>query len=288
MSRCRMPAGGPPRGRCTAAPGSPRSAGRVMRPPAASSSSRLRPSSNSMTRNAAPAARDAEVHHGHRVRVFDAAGRYAFPLEAGQGLRRAGGGGLEHLDRHQVLQAEVQRAVDRAEGAGPDRGVQAVLAGQDFARAQVRGARAVVHGRDLRPVPELGLDAGHHHREVQRLGHVVVGSRLQRLDHVAAVVARGGHDHRQLGRGPGLPHGPEDLHPGHAGHLDVQEHEVHGLPGDGVQGVGPAVRREDAIPLLLQAAAQHVAVHFIVVHDQQRGLGGGRIAHGGSSVTAAR
>ena len=51
---------------------------------------------------------------------------------------------------------------------------------------------------------ELRLDARQHHREVERLGDVVVGAEPQRLDDVLGRVAGGGHDDGQVRLGPAL------------------------------------------------------------------------------------
>jgi hypothetical protein len=49
---------------------------------------------------------------------------------------------------------------------------------------------------------------------------------------------------------------------------------------DDVEGGWVAVGQHDAVPMPLQAAAQHVPVEFLVVGDEQRGRGKGVGSHG--------
>ena len=218
---------------------------------------------------------DAEVGDGDRVGMLDAAGGDAFALEADQSLRAAAGGGLEHLDRHVVLQLEVAGAVDGPEGAGADERLQSVLACQHAARLGFRvrehGRQRLAAARGRAPRAELRLDAREHHREVERLDDVVVGARLQRPDHVLAVAAGGGHDDRKLRRAVGLAEPAQHFHAGQARHLDVEQEEVHSLAAHHLQRGRSVGGGEDAVALPLQAAAEHVPVHLVVVDDEQRG-----------------
>ena len=58
--------------------------------------------------------------------------------------------------------------------------------------------------------------------------------------------------------------------PVHAGHHDVEEHEVHALALHDVEGRGPVGGHEDGEAALLEAAGQHVQVGLVVVDHEQR------------------
>ena len=73
---------------------------------------------------------------------------------------------------------------------------------------------------------QLRPDARLRDREVDRLGHVVVGAGVERLDDVVAAVLRGHHDDRQLGDRARLPQPPQRLDAVHARHHHVEQHEI--------------------------------------------------------------
>ena len=68
---------------------------------------------------------------------------------------------------------------------------------------------------------------------IERLGDVVVGSKLQALHLVHCVITRREHHDRYIGERPDLA---EDLIPIDAGEPHVQQHNVRMLPLDNVQG----------------------------------------------------
>ena len=81
----------------------------------------------------------------------------------------------------------------------------------------------------------------------------------------------GDEDDRHLG--PLLPDLREEVHPGHAGHRQVRQHEVIGLALQRFQGLPAGGRRSDAVPFLLKQPGQQLADPLLVVHHQNPGVG---------------
>ena len=78
-------------------------------------------------------------------------------------------------------------------------------------------------------VGHLAGDPGQDHREIDRLGDVVIGAQLEGFDDVLALVPRGHHDDRQRG-GFGVPaKDAEDVQAAPFRHHDVQEDHVEGM-----------------------------------------------------------
>ena len=74
------------------------------------------------------------------------------------------------------------------------------------------------------PAPEETVDAGKEDREVERLGQVVVGARLEPVQHVVGARARGEqHDRHEL---PRRAEPPDHLEPVETGQHDVEEDDV--------------------------------------------------------------
>ncbi len=121
----------------------------------------------------------------------------------------------------------------------------------------------------LAPQDELGLDPREHHREVERLRHVVVRPQAQRLHHVLGRVPGGGHDDREVGLRDLPPHALQHVDAREAGHHDVEQHEVERLPGEAGEGPLPALRHLDREAPAPQPAREHVAVELVVVHDEE-------------------
>ena len=124
--------------------------------------------------------------------------------------------------------------------------------------------------RDRPLEQELGLDPCHHDREVERLGHVVVGAQPQGMDDLLALVPRRRHDHRQLGRRMPLAEDLEDLQAAETGHHDVEQDQVERPIRDQGECAGAVGADGDAVPLALEPAREHVAVQLVVVDDEQR------------------
>ena len=117
---------------------------------------------------------------------------------------------------------------------------------------------------------ELGLDTRHGHGEVDRLGHVVVRARIQGRDDVVTLVTRGHHDDGELRRRVRLADDLQHLETAQTGHFDVEENE-HEAPRRKDLERLPAVDSDrDVVAVPLQSARQHVAVHLVVVDDEDR------------------
>jgi hypothetical protein len=120
--------------------------------------------------------------------------------------------------------------------------------------------------RHLRP------DARQRDVEVDRLGHVVVGAELERLDHVLVAVLGGDHDDRQVDERAGLAHLAQRLDAAHPRHHHVEQHGVDAVRVDQLERARPALGGEDRVALARQAARERVAVHLLVVDEEQRGV----------------
>ena len=142
------------------------------------------------------AARDREVEDRHRVRMAHAAGGDALPPEAVEGVTGLERPRAQDLHRHRAVQLEMAGAIHGPVVAGADARLEAVAAAEHGADADF-GQRDRRRGRGLAPRAQRRLDAGHRHREVDGLGHVVVGALAERLHDVRAVGGRGDHDDRR-------------------------------------------------------------------------------------------
>ena len=116
--------------------------------------------------------------------------------------------------------------------------------------------------------PQRRLDASHQLDALDRLGHEVIGSRLERRDAVGdAVQRRDHHDRDEAAIGIGLD-APAHLVAVHAGHLHVEQHEV-GLAAVHRRQCGRPVRCESNLALHTgQAGLDELAVGDAVVHHQ--------------------
>ncbi len=117
---------------------------------------------------------------------------------------------------------------------------------------------------------QLGADAGQEHRELEGLGHVVVGAGLEPQDGVGVGRGCGQHDHR--GADPRLADQPARLAPVHVGQVDIQQDQVrlelarlaHGFAGR---------RRLGGAELLVQEQLfGERAPEFGIVVDDEDGL----------------
>ena len=133
------------------------------------------------------------------------------------------------------------------------------------------GDRRLAAGRRRRRLlgAQLGLDPGQGDGEIDRLDDVVVGAVVQGRDHVVAAGLGGRHDHRQLGLGMVAAQDLEHLDAVEAGHHDVQQHQVDRLAGDDLERPLAALGDLHLKALALEAPRQHVAVHLVVVDDEE-------------------
>ena len=174
---------------------------------------------------------------------------------------------LQHLHRHRMVQLQVPRAIDGAEVARPDLPLQLVAAVEDEAGLEVVRAGHLVVGRRLADA-QLGVDARQRHREVDGLGHVVVGALAERLHHVVALRLGRDHDDGQLGRRVGLAHRLQHLEAAHLRHHDVEQHERDLSVLELAQRRPPVLRPAHLEAFLLQAPHEQLAVVGMVVDDE--------------------
>ena len=102
--------------------------------------------------------------------------------------------------------------------------------------------------------------------EIERLGQVVVGAALRRLDGIRHRVLRRHHD--EEGVDPLLAGARQDVEPGHVGHADVEQGDVEGTAAERLQRLGAARDRDDGVPALRAGALEHPADGLLVVGDE--------------------
>jgi hypothetical protein len=122
---------------------------------------------------------------------------------------------------------------------------------------------------------ELGLDPRQYHRQVERLGHVVVGATVQGLDHVLGRVACGGDDHGKVRAVPAPTHLLEHVQAAEPRHHQVQQHHVVAGFREPDQSRLSVLGGVDQVAALPQALRENLAVLFVVVDDQEPRPGGG-------------
>jgi len=116
---------------------------------------------------------------------------------------------------------------------------------------------------------QLGADPGQAGREVDRLGDVVVGAQLERIDHVLAASLGGDHDDRQVAVRAGLADLLEHVEARDVRHHPVEQHQVEDFLRGHPQGLGAVLGHCDVESLALEAAGEHVPIVRVVVDDQQ-------------------
>jgi len=115
---------------------------------------------------------------------------------------------------------------------------------------------------------QLALDPGEENREVDGLGHVVVGAAVQGLDDVFALGLRRGHDDRKPSLGVVLADLLQALDARHAGHHHVEEDQVDTPGRDALQGARPVFGDRCVISLSGESTREHVSIVLVVVDNQ--------------------
>jgi len=234
--------------------------------------------------------RDTEIEHLDGVRMRDAARRDSFapePPELFLGVVHHRG--TQHFHGDRPLRPQVHAAEHRTEATLADFLVEAVRVVQHRVRQRL-GQRdenalgALVRQRELLvlalqldvPQPQLAIeaedlhlsaDARQHLGRLERLRHVVIAARLERLDFLIHRIERRDEDDGNR-REPRLaPHDAADFVAGHLRHLHVEEHEIWRIAFDQPQRVAAVDRRTDVVTRLLQDAGQQHPVHGGVVRD---------------------
>jgi hypothetical protein len=224
------------------------------------------------------------VGHGGEVRVQQP--QHLLGREAlGQ---RGEAAEVRHEERDGARLAAEPRPLGRGEEPGDD--VVAQVAAEQRADEPVAHLEIVGEAADLLLLPaqlELRLDAGEHDAEVERLRDVVVRAELQGLDDVLARVARGRHDHGQVGRRPALAHPLQDLDAGEPGHHHVEQDEVVAAARHQLERHPSVVGGVDGEAAPAESPREHVAVELVVVDHQQphgrRALGRRRLTRVGGA-----
>ena len=117
---------------------------------------------------------------------------------------------------------------------------------------------------------QLGMNAGKSNREINGFGDVVVGPQTQRRDNVLALILGTHHDDGELCRGVGLADHFEHCDAIEYGHHDVEQDKIKPVLPKQSQGLVATRRRGGRIAMTFEAAAQQIAVIFVVIHDQER------------------
>jgi hypothetical protein len=112
-------------------------------------------------------------------------------------------------------------------------------------------------------------------RLVERLGHEVVGARLDRGD-LLLVAARRDHHHGEEAGRFGGPDGVADLVAVHPGHEDVEQDEVDGQGGEPLERLGAGRGGDDGVAARGEHRLEQPDVlHEVVDHED----GGGLVRH---------
>ncbi len=134
--------------------------------------------------------------------------------------------------------------------------------------------------------PQDRADAGVQLADRERLGHVVVGAALERLD-LARLLAASREDHDRRRRF--APDAPEDADPLHVGQAQVEQDEIRParLPAFDRR---PAVRgRHDVVAAGRHVAPQRLASRLVVLDEQDLGTAGASVGvgHAGPAISAS-
>ena len=105
--------------------------------------------------------------------------------------------------------------------------------------------------------------------KINRLRQIIVGPQLQCRNNVVALCFCGDHDDWKLGWRIVLAQGFQGIKAADVRHLNVQQHQVHGVSLNTLQQFLRARCQSDDVTLASEPAGEHVPVHFIVVYDEQ-------------------
>jgi hypothetical protein len=162
-----------------------------------------------------------------------------------------------HVDEDQVL-AEQRDAVERL----LEDGLEALL--------------AAAHGLLGQADAQEGVDAGHQHRRLDRVGQVAVGAALEAL-HLAAVGHEGGRqvDDRHARHARHCAHPPHDLEAVDVGQVHVEHDHVGHVLAGGLHGLLAQRRQQHLEACVPQDAVRGVERGRVGVDHQDRLDGGG-------------
>ena len=129
---------------------------------------------------------------------------------------------------------------------------------------QAQPAREVL---DL--VAQVRTHAGQQHRELERLGHIVVGTRVETEDHVGIGVVAGQHDDRALEAA--LAQHLACFAAVHVRQPYVQENQVQMIALDGIDALGRSGSRNDfELVMKCQLVLQGLTKVLVVIDDENR------------------
>ena len=119
--------------------------------------------------------------------------------------------------------------------------------------------------RRLGPV-QRSLEENLEARGVERLGQVVVGALLHRLDRALDGALAGEHDDRRLGVVG--PQGREEGEAVHAGHDEVADHDGGRLLGRALQRLDAVAGARDLVPPQSEEVGESLAGDVVILDDQ--------------------
>ena len=111
--------------------------------------------------------------------------------------------------------------------------------------------------------------------ELDGFDRIVIGTEAQGLDDVRGVIASGEHDDGELlvgVLGSQMSQGSKAIEPWH---VDVEEHQVHGFRGHGLNGFGATVHGQGCVAYFLELAGNDDPVGVTVVDDEN----GSKLTH---------
>ena len=134
------------------------------------------------------------------------------------------------------------------------------------------------------------VDAGLEQGRIERLGNVILGAELDRLDDVLQVLGSRDDDDADMAQPRVGAHAAQHLEAVDLRHHDVEQHEIDVLALELVQRLAAVGRLDHAlIALALQPTGERIAVVLDVVDDQdQRRVGHGAPRASNSCILASR
>ena len=131
------------------------------------------------------------------------------------------------------------------------------------ARSTCSSTTAAARAAWRRATRQRARSTGH----AERLGHVVVGAGVERLDH-PRFVGLGGHDDDRAGHA--RPHVPAQHQPVDVGEPEVDDDQRRVHRVDEFEAGGAGTRHEHTLAARLERGAQHLLLRPVVLDDHDR------------------
>ena len=135
---------------------------------------------------------------------------------------------------------------------------------------------------------EGGPNAGEEFVEAERLGEVIIGAGIESFNFVSLRIANRDDDDGNI---PARAHGAAGFNSPHAGHIQIENHDIDRLLAQNIESLFAILRFEDTSALSAEAGTQHTADLWFVINKQYGAVlnhGLIRISPAGAMVTMGR